>query len=168
MGRAGARTESHSAYHGSRGAEVRNLLIAGGAVVVLLIVWRVLWKSTPADRLAALQQEVQAKGGIVFQTQLHGQPAAFLVLNCEVHLLDASQRKVRRKRVLKTGFYLMPLVCTGQSIREEDGYVIAVLENRAIGAGGGNTSGGTYRTRDGVAWEKQTRKGWLPVDEAQN
>ena len=36
-----------------------------------------------------------------------------------------------------------------------------------IGGGGGNITGGAYRSKDGVAWEKKTEKGWLPVNEAQ-
>lgn len=56
---------------------------------------------------------------------------------------------MKRTKVLTAGFCLGFVVCTGQSIRAENGYVIVVHENRAIGAGGGDTSGGTYRSRDG-------------------
>ncbi|MBI1356940.1 MAG: hypothetical protein GC160_21580 [Acidobacteria bacterium] len=139
-------------------------------VVALLLAAAAYWalrKRTPAEQLAALRQEVEPQGGVVFETELEGRPVAFLAMSCEVYLLDTSGRKVQRTRVLKTGFYLFPTVCLGQSIRFEDGYVLALLENRAIGAGGGNTSGGSYRSKDGSHWEKWTKQGWLPVEEAQ-
>ena len=135
-------------------------------MMVLAAAYWAFRKRTPAQQLAALQKEVEAQGGDVFQTELEGGPKAFLLLGCEVFLLDTSGRKVQRTRVLKPGFYLWPTVCTGQSIRAEEGYVLAMLENRAVGAGGGNTSGGSYRSKDGSRWEKWTKEGWLPVEEA--
>jgi hypothetical protein len=50
----------------------------------------------------------------------------------------------------------------------EEGYLRVYLENRAFGAGGGNYSGGEYRSRNGKDWEKHTSKGWRPVAEAQD
>ena len=129
--------------------------------------WSLFRKRTPAEKLAALQKEVAPKGGEIFETELQGRHTAFLVMNCEVFLLDITGKKVKRTKVLKTGFYFGLTVCTGHSIRLEEGYVQVMLANRAIGAGGGNTSGGYYRSRDGLTWEKETRTGWKPLDEAQ-
>ena len=46
-------------------------------------------------------------------------------------------------------------------------YLYVYLANRAIGAGGGNTSGGNYRTKDGLTWEKRMDRGWEAVETAQ-
>ena len=121
-------------------------------------------KTTPARRIAALQKEVQPKGGIVFETALPGKPTTFLVLDCAVYILDASKEgDVARTKVVRTGFYFGLDTCTDQSIKAEGEYIIVYLANRAIGAGGGNTSGGNYRSKDGVNWEKYVNKGWKPV-----
>lgn len=136
---------------------MRTAFVAAAVLIALATLYWMIRARTPAAKLAALQKEVQPKGGIVFQAELEGQPLAFLLLDCEVFLLDTTGRKVKRTRVLRPGFYLGFTACTGQSIRAEDGYVIATLENRALGAGGGNISGGVFRTRDGRNWEKLSR-----------
>jgi hypothetical protein len=147
---------------------VRGLIlvaVAAGIWVVHLL----RSQPTPEELLARFSKEMEAKGGKVFQTNWNGQNLAFLQMDCKVYLLDASDRKeVKRTQVLQPGFYLWFTACTGQSMWTEDGYIKASLSNRAIGAGGGNTSGGTYRSKDGRVWEKWTSaKGWLPVEEAQ-
>ena len=146
---------------------LRYSLIALAAGLVIFASYSFFRKPSPEEKLAALQKEVAPTGGVVFQTELQGKKTAFLLMKCEVFLLDATAKKVKRTKVLRTGFYFWLTSCTGQSIEARDGYVIAFLSNQAIGAGGGNTSGGTYRSKDGVKWQKETPKGWLDVDEAQ-
>lgn len=124
-------------------------------LVVLALGFFLLRKRSPEQKLRELERE-----GTVFQTRLQGRPVAFLVSNCSVYLLDPSGRKVKRTKVLKPGFYLGFTTCLGQSIRAEGEFVLVTLENRAIGAGGGNTSGGFYRSRDGITWEKKMGEGW--------
>jgi hypothetical protein len=125
-------------------------------VLVLLAAGFFLFRRRgPEQRLKELEKE-----GTVFQTQLQGKPVAFLVSNCSVYLLDASGRKVKRTKVLKPDFYLGFTTCLGQSIRADGEFVLVTLENRALGAGGGNTSGGFYRSRDGVTWEKKLGEQW--------
>lgn len=140
-------------------------------LLVLVLLGTALWlrrAHTPEQRLAALQDEVREREGIVFRAQLAGGPRDFLVLGCKVYLLDASAPgKVRREEVLRTGFYLGPLICTGQSIAQEGGQLLVELSNRAFGAGGGNTSGGSYRSNDGREWQKFVHGEWRPVAEAQ-
>jgi len=145
----------------------RFIFIAIAAGLVIFASYSFFRKRSPAEQLAALQKEVGPKGGVIFQTQLQGKNTAFLLMNCEVFVLDLTQDKVKRTKVLTTGFYLGFTSCTGQSIAAEGGYVIAHLANRAIGAGGGNTSGGNYRSKDGLKWEKKTDKGWRAVEDAQ-
>ncbi len=122
---------------------------------------------TPDELLEAFGKEMAPKGGRLFRAELENRNLAFLLMDCKVYLLTVAEGKVRREQVLRTGFYFGLTTCMGQSMRVEGGYVIAELSNRAIGAGGGNTSGGTYRSADGVHWEKKTGKGWRNVDDAQ-
>ncbi len=96
-----------------------------------------------------------------------GKPVAFLLLNCSVYLLDTTGRKIRRTKVLSPGFYLGFTTCMEESISAEGGFVKVYLANRALGAGGGNTSGGHYRSQDGLVWEKLMDRGWVGVEEAQ-
>ena len=145
----------------------RGLVVVLAVLVAMAAAYWLFRKKTPVEHLAALEREVGPRGGVVLEAELEGGRVALLAVDCQVFRLDLSGRKVRRTRVLKTGFYLFPTVCLSQSLRVEDGYVVAYLENRAIGAGGGNTSGGTYRSLDGVRWEKYAKDGWLPVEEAQ-
>ena len=143
------------------------LAAIGVTIVAGLWVREILTRKTPAQKLEALQAEVKPKGGQVFQTVLLGKPLAFLLLDCKVFQLDASGDEVTRTKVLSPGFYFGLDVCTGQSIRLESEFLRVDLSTQAIGAGGGNTTGGAYRSTDGVTWEKHTEKGWRPVAEAQ-
>lgn len=111
---------------------------------------------TPSDweRLAKLQKEV-GSSGIVF------------LLGCKVFLLDLSGRKIRREKVLQTGFYPWFTTCVEQSMKLDGKHLRVWLSNTAIGAGGGNIGGGNYRSEDGRNWEKNTHEGCRPVSEAQ-
>ncbi len=141
-------------------------LVVAAAVTAI---WLKLRTPTTQEKLAALEQKVGPGGGIVLRQELQGQPKAFLLLDCKLYLLDASgPGTVARTQVLRPGFYPWFTACTGQSIRFESGYLQVELSNMAFGAGGGNISGGSYRSLDGVAWEKHTPRGWLPVEKAQD
>ena len=149
---------------------LRNFALA--AVVVLVAglafaAYRYFRTLTPAEKLARLQEEVKPKGGTVFQTELQGKSVAFLLLNCEVFLLDPAPKKVVREKVLQPGFYLWFTVNDGQSIERDGEYVKVRLSRVAFGAGGGNAGGGVYRSKDGRNWEKHTVSGWRPVAEVQ-
>lgn len=141
-------------------------LVAAAAVTAIALMRRA---PTLQEKLAALEEEVRPRGGIVFRAALQGQPKAFLLLDCKLYLLQAAgSGEVARTPVLQPGFYPWFTACTGQSIRLDAGQLRVELGNRALGAGGGNTSGGTYRSLDGLAWEKHTPRGWLAVERAQD
>ncbi len=146
-----------------------NLTMKPRAVVVAITVALVapglvflLRPRTPTQRLANLQKEESKTGGIVFQTTLSGQEIAFLLSGCKLYRLDASSEKVARELVLEGDFYLGFTTCMKQSIREQDGYVRVFLLKPALGAGGGNAGGGTYRSRDGRHWETFIAGSWQP------
>ena len=136
----------------------------GVAAFAALWAYTALRKTTPAQKIAALKEEVEKSGGTVFETVLQGKPVSFLLKNCEVFLLDASGEELKRNKVLKPGFYLGFTGCTSQSIDKVGEYVTVYLANQAIGAGGGNITGGNYRSLDGLVWEKKYDKGWSAPD----
>ncbi len=142
--------------------------MAGLGVCVFAGLWiyELLTKQTPDDRLVALEKEVKPKGGSIFKTTLLGKPAIFLLLDCTVYLLQPTAEKIERKEVLSTGFYFGLTVCTNQSISKEGEFVKVYLSNQAIGAGGGNITGGYFRSKDGLIWEKMSGEGWKSLDAA--
>ena len=144
-------------------------MMAGTGVAAFVVLWayEAFGKPTLDQRLAALEKEVKPKGGQIFQTTLAGKPLAFLLLDCSLYRLEVTNEEIKRNKVLSPGFYFWLDVCTDQSIVKEGEFVKVYLANRAIGAGGGNTSGGAYRSKDGSIWEKKTGDAWLPVDKAQ-
>ena len=148
--------------------QVLVLVAVGAAVFGAFWGYSLFTKTTPEQRLAALEKEVKPTGGQVYRTVLHGEPVTFLVLGCSVYLLDFSSDEVKRYKVLRAGDHYSLEECTGQAIWMDGGLLHVYLENRAIGAGGGNTSGGTYRSKDGLGWEKRTGSGWQSVAEAQH
>ena len=144
------------------------MVTIGLAAFAALWIYSLLSKKTPAQKLAALREEVKPKGGQVFETTLLDKPVAFLLEGCNLYILDPNgEDEVKRQKVLSPGFYFWLDTCTEQSIRKEGEFVLVYLANRAIGAGGGNTSGGHYRSRNGYDWEKNTETGWLPLNQAQ-
>jgi hypothetical protein len=152
---------------------LRYTLIALGSVIVIGIAflsYSYFRKKAPAEKLEALRKQVKKDAGVVFETDLGGKHLAFLLLDCKVYLLDASGDgdKVARTQVLKPGMYLWFTACLEKKIWVEDGYLRVYLLNRALGAGGGNASGGDYRSKDGMKWEKQSGGGWYPVEDVQN
>ena len=149
---------------------LRYILIALGSVIAIgMTFWSCSYfrKKTPAEKLEALRKELGS--GEVFETDLGGKHLAFLLDDCKVYLLDASGDgdKVARTLVLKPGRVLWFTGCMDTKMWVEDGYLRVYLLNRQFGAGGGNASGGDYRSKDGVKWEKQARDGWYPVEEVQ-
>ena len=140
-----------------------NLLMmfsVGAIAFAALWTYTIMSKTTPEQKLATFQKEVRPKGGQIFRTILIGKPVVFLLLDCSVFVLDATGEEIKQNKVLSPGFYFGLDVCTDQSISTEGEYVKVYLANRAIGAGGGNTSGGYYRSKDGLTWEKQNGNTW--------
>jgi hypothetical protein len=126
------------------------LALVGGLVLVLITALHV-WNS-PAWRLERLQQEVAPKGGRVFQTTLNGQELAFLLQDCKLYKLEVTRRSLRRELVLKPDFYPFAF-CFEQSIERKGDTLEVYLLMQALGAGGGNQGGGTYRSTDGRKWQ---------------
>ena len=126
------------------------LALAGGLVLVLSAAWHA-WNS-PARRLERLQQEVAPKGGRVFQTTLNNQEMAFLLQDCKLYKLEISRRSLRRELVLKPDFYPFAF-CFKQTIERKGDTLEVYLLMQALGAGGGNQGGGTYRSTDGRTWQ---------------
>lgn len=123
---------------------------------------------TAEERLESfIQQQEKAHGHAIFRTTVEGKPLVLLLKSCSVYRLEATPEAVTEHEVLKPGFLLWPTGCTGQRLWRDGAYIFAELINMEFGAGGGNASGGTYRSRNGIDWEKQTGKGWLAVAEAQ-
>jgi hypothetical protein len=127
------------------------LASVGGLVGVLITALHV-WNS-PSRRLERLQQEVAPKGGRVFQTTLHGQRLAFLLQDCRLYRLEVTRRSLRRELVLKPDFYPFAF-CFEQSIARKGDTLEVDLLMRALGSGGGNQGGGTYRSSDGRRWNR--------------
>ncbi|MBM3756351.1 MAG: hypothetical protein FJW38_20465 [Acidobacteria bacterium] len=102
----------------------------------------------------------------MFRTTLHGKPLAFLLDKCTLYLLDVTDAEIKRREVLSTSFYFFLASCSKQTIEQQGEYVRVHLYARAIGAGGGNTTGGDFRSKDGLTWEKLDGVSWIPVEGA--
>ncbi|MCP9840972.1 hypothetical protein KBY93_10030 [Synechococcus sp. J7-Johnson] len=126
------------------------LALVGGFVLVLITTLHV-WNS-PARRLERLQQEVAQKGGRVFKTTLNGQDLAFLLKDCKLYKLEVTRRSLLRELVLKPDFYPFAF-CFKQTIDRKGDSLEVYLLMQALGAGGGNQGGGTYRSTDGRTWQ---------------
>lgn len=130
-----------------------SLIALLGAAGLLLVAWLYQFITSPEQRLARLQWQVKAKGGQVFVASLAGKKQAFLLQDCKLDLLDASQRRVQRQRVLEPDFYPFAY-CTEQSITQRGSILEVHLLMRALGSGGGNQGGGFYRSEDGRQWTR--------------
>ena len=115
--------------------------------------------------LAACTDDTKLEGTPVELTA-DGRTVTLQLGDCRIYKVEHRWfRAPRKTKVLTTDFYLGFTVCTRQSLIKEGDYAIASLCRQAVGAGGGCASGGTYRTRDGEKWEKQSSDGkWLPVE----
>jgi len=91
----------------------------------------------------------------LFVGRLAGVDVELLVQDCKVfRVTRGPEQAVTLTEVLAPPPYPFFSSCDRQSMRHEDGTVIAVLGRMAVGAGGCCATGGTWRTRDGVTWEK--------------
>lgn len=91
----------------------------------------------------------------LFVGRLQNADVELLVKDCKVfQVARGPEQAVALTEVLAPPPYPFFTDCPRQSLRHEDGAVIAVLGRMALGAGGCCATGGTWRTRDGQAWEK--------------
>jgi hypothetical protein len=125
-------------------------------------------RPTPEERLEIFIQKKIATGyKTVFRDQVEGKTVVLLLEDCKVYRLESAGEEVTQTEVLRPGFVLWFTGCMSQKVWRDGGYLFAELVNMQVGAGGGNASGGTYRSKNAVDWEKQVGKRWLPVAEAQ-
>jgi hypothetical protein len=113
--------------------------------------------SKPAPELSAEAIATRdAPAERVFQGALAGQPVHLLVHDCEVFRVEArGAGEVLWTSVLAPEPYPFFTSCDRQSLSFAGGTLTAILGRQAFGAGGCCASGGTYRTRDGLTWQKQ-------------
>lgn len=144
-------------------------IVAGALVIgLVLVLLGCFRKATPEERIEKfVQKHSKEYGSTVFRDAVDGKPLVLLLYGCKVYRLEATSETVTKQEVLKPGFLLWPTGCTGQKLWRDGEYIFAELRNLEFGAGGGNASGGTYRSRNGIDWEKWTKTRWLPVAEAQ-
>ncbi|MBM3763884.1 MAG: hypothetical protein FJW32_00710 [Acidobacteria bacterium] len=122
---------------------------------------------TAEERMAAYEKAAATRGSVIYHTTLLDKHMIFEADNCRVYLLDNTGLDVQRTKVVRSGFYFFLDGCMEQNFSRDADYLYVYLSNRAIGAGGGNTSGGNYRTNDGLTWEKRMDRGWEAVETAQ-
>lgn len=139
----------------------------GVAVFAGLWMYAIATRKSGLQKLAALAEEVRPRGGQVFRTTLQGEQRVFLLDKCTLYSLDVSDTEIERTEVLSTDFYFFLDVCGKQTIEMEGEYLRVFFSTQAIGAGGGNTTGGDYRSKDGLFWEKRSGNEWVPRKEAQ-
>jgi hypothetical protein len=120
----------------------------------------------PPDLLAGRFAEA-ARDGRAVRAVLAGGPVAVLVEECRVYDLTApADAEGERRPVLTPDLYPWFTSCTRQRAALEGEHVVVTLGRTAFGAGGCCATGGTYRSRDGRAWERLTGEGgWAPVSE---
>ncbi|WP_448134027.1 hypothetical protein [Stenotrophomonas rhizophila] len=91
----------------------------------------------------------------LFVGRLQNVDVELLVKDCKVfQVARGPEQAVALTEVLAPPPYPSFTDCQRQSLRHEDGAVVAVLGRMAFGAGGCCATGGTWRTRDGQTWEK--------------
>jgi hypothetical protein len=141
---------------------------AGLVLGAILLLQGCRHRPTPEERMESFIQEKVAAGyKTIFRDQVEGKPLVLLLEGCKVYRLDVTGEEVTQSEVLRPGFVLWFTGCMSQKAWREGEYIFAELVNQQVGAGGGNASGGTYRSRNAVDWEKQVGKKWLPVEQAQ-
>lgn len=92
----------------------------------------------------------------VFRGELAGKPVHLLVHDCEVFQVEArAAGEVQWTSVLAPEPYPFFTSCERQSLSFDKGALTAILGRQAFGAGGCCASGGTYRTLDGLTWQKR-------------
>lgn len=94
-----------------------------------------------------------------FRGALGGTPVELLVQDCKVFkVVRGTGKTLSLAEVLAPAPYPFFTACQRQSLRQEDDAVVAVLGRMALGAGGCCATGGTWRTRNGQAWEKTSEQ----------
>ena len=121
-------------------------------------------KEERAARAADSIVAIADSAGRVFRGPIGGRPVAVMVHDCKVYdLNDPPREDGRRPSVLSTEFYPWPTFCMRQSIEADTAWVRVELGRTGFGAGGCCATGGTYRSRDGRAWEKRAAGEWVRV-----
>ena len=117
--------------------------------------------SRAADSLVAIADS----SGRVFRGVVAGHQLAMMVDDCAVtDLATAPDENGRRPVILKPDFYPWPTVCTRESFDADTAWLTVHLGRTGLGAGGYCATGGTYRTRDGLVWERRGVNGrWKRV-----
>ena len=105
-----------------------------------------------------------AQAGRTLDFVLHGKPIRIAVHDCEVFAVDA---KGERARVVTTDFYPMFSVCQREEVSASDDFIRVELGRTALGAGGCCATSGSWRTRDGRAWERRVEGRWLTPEQEQ-
>jgi hypothetical protein len=114
---------------------------------------------TAAEKAASASDSIVAiadSAGLVFRGMVNGRALELMVHDCKLFDLsdkpdEAGQRPVR----IKPDFYPWPTVCSRQSIEADSALVTVVLGRTGLGAGGCCATGGKWRSRDGVTWERE-------------
>ena len=114
-----------------------------------------------ADSIVAIADS----GGLVFRGAIAGAPVAIMLRDCKAYNLDDAHDALgRRSAVVKPDFYPWPTACMRQSISGDADWVTVTVGRQGVGAGGCCATGGTSRSKDGRAWERQRPYGkWEPV-----
>lgn len=115
---------------------------------------------TPLERL---KRQAEQQQGRVLVARLKGGTRVMLLKGCELFLVDLASADLRRERVLRPDVYPFAS-CFDQRIEQRGDEVRVFLLMRALGSGGGNQGGGTYRSGDGRHWQRldfrRTAAGW--------
>ncbi|WP_313245633.1 hypothetical protein [Stenotrophomonas rhizophila] len=89
----------------------------------------------------------------LFVGRLQNVDVELLVQDCKVfQVTRGPEQAVALTEVLAPPPYPLFTVCDRQSLRVEDGAVVASLGRMAIAAGGCCATGGTWRSTDGQQW----------------
>lgn len=90
---------------------------------------------------------------LVFRGTLDGEIVHLAVHDCMVFKIDGEEKNMQLTKVLEPKFYPFSN-CQRQFLKAENGAVTVWLGRMAFGAGGCCSTGGTYRTTDGIIWKK--------------
>ena len=140
------------------------------AALVALAVLAIGCGPSEAERAARAADSIVAiadSGGNVFRGTVNGSRVAIMVHDCKVfNLADPPRIDGQRPVILKPEFYPWPTACMRQSVEGDSAWVTVTLGRQCVGAGGCCATGGTYRSRDGRAWEREGAGGkWTRVGE---
>jgi len=126
------------------------------------------WRSFEVGLISLLLAACQAKTppapaaadtATHFHAVIGGTPIHLALEDCEVFFVAPDGG---REKVLATDFYPMPSVCKIQKAAADAEYITVELGRQAFGAGGCCATEGTWRSRDGKAWERRRAGKWVP------